>query len=178
MKQTVAWYNSIPNLVWSILNLVPISIFCYKLINLKLFFAFLAISLLTVLLPKSFFHSIQLGKTTSVYKKIGVNFINKFTQNGKIINRLIRKRFPQYKVVSNRKRSINKLIQQTYVFERFHFILFSFFNFITVYALVKNYFWWALIIVITNILYNIYPCFLQQYIRVRLASSMKKNNIE
>ena len=132
IKKMVAWYNMIPNLFWSLPNLIPISIFCYSLMNSKLFYTFLTASLLTILLPKSFFNSIQLGKTGSVYKKIGVNFVNKFTQNGDIINGLIRKKFPQYKVLSNRNLSINKLLQQTYMFEKFHFMMFSFFILTTI----------------------------------------------
>ena len=132
IKKMVAWYNMIPNLFWSLPNLIPISIFCYSLMSSKLFYTFLTASLLTILLPKSFFNNIQLGKTGSVYKKIGVNFVNKFTQNVDIINGLIRKKFPQYKVLSNRNLSINKLLQQTYMFEKFHFMMFSFFILTTI----------------------------------------------
>jgi hypothetical protein len=174
IKHALAWYNMIPNLFWSILNLVPISVFCYKYINLKILLVFICLSLLTVFLPKSFFQAIQLGKTITIYNRIGVRFINKFTQNGDIINSLIRKRFPHYKAVTNRKQLVNKLIQQTLVYEKFHFILFTFFIFVFVYATANEYWWWALIITVTNIVYNIYPSFLQQYIRIKLASAEKK----
>ena len=177
IKNTIAWYNMVPNLFWSFLNLVPISVFCYKYINLQFLPILIALSLLTVFMPKSFFQAIQLGQTLVIYNRIGVRFINKFTQNGDIINSLIRKRFPHYKVVSNRKQLINKLIQQTFVYEKFHFILFTFFSFIFIYAIANEYWWWALIIAITNIVYNIYPCLLQQYIRIRLASAEKRNSI-
>ncbi|MGV3586039.1 MAG: hypothetical protein ACO1OF_03465 [Adhaeribacter sp.] len=174
MQYTVAWYNAIPNVLWSVLNLLPVSVFCYRFLPLKLLLVFLGISFLTVLLPKGFFYNIQLSQTTAVYKKIGVGFINKFTQNGAIINKLIRKRYPAYKVVSGSKRSVAKVLGQTFMFEKFHFLLFVFFSFIMVYALVKGYLGWALVLFITNILYNIYPCLLQQYIRVRLSSAIKR----
>jgi len=64
--------------------------------------------------------------------------------------------------------SINKLLQQTYMFEKFHFIMFVFFSLITLYAMVNKHFWWAVIISITNLFYNIYPNLLQQYIRLKL----------
>ena len=169
IRNLVAWYNMIANLFWSALNLVPISVFCYRHINLKLFFTFLIISLLSILLPKSFFDSIQLGKTTSVYKKIGIGFVNRFAQNGELINNLIRKKYPRYKVVSEDKRSVNKLLQQAYMFEKFHFIMFSFFTFIIVYALIKRYWLWAFIVFVNNLIYNVYPNLLQQYIRIRLV---------
>ena len=174
MKRAVAWYNMIPSMIWSIINLVPISIFCYQQINPRLLYSLLAISLLTAFLPKSFFHKLQIGKTMKVYKRIGVNLISRVTQNGEIINRFIRKRFPHYKVVSSGKHSVNRLLQQTYMFEKFHFILFLFFTLVTIYALVKGFYGWTLILLITNIIYNVYPCFLQQYIRLRLSVFQKK----
>ena len=173
IKRLVALYNILPNTIWSVLNLLPISVFCYSLINIKLFYSFLIISLLSIFLPKTFFNSIQLGKTPTFYKKTGVTFINRFTQNGDVINGLIRKKFPQYKVVSTRRQSINKVLQQTYMFEKFHFAMFLFFILITIYAIKYDYLWWAFILSVNNLIYNVYPCLLQQYIRVRLQLSGK-----
>jgi hypothetical protein len=169
-------YNLIPNLIWSILSLTPISVFCYNLIELKLFYIFLGISALPIFFPNSFFDKIQLGKTTIIYKRLGVPIINKIAQNGDIINRLIRKQFPGFKVVNFRKPSTNRLLQQTYIYEKFHFILFVFFSLVTAYALSKKDFGWALILSLTNLAYNIYPNLLQQYIRIKLILFTKKSN--
>ena len=162
------------NLTWSALLLVPVSVFCYTYMNRKLFWIFLIISLLAGFLPRSFFNSIQLGKSGKVYKKIGVGFINRFTQNGDIINALIRKRYPGYKVISPVRPSIIKLISQTYLFEKFHCILFLFFSMTIIYAFAEGYFIWAVVFLISNVVYNVYPAFLQQYIRVRLKASQKR----
>ena len=158
----------VPNIIWSIINLVPISFFCYSLLDLRLFYVFVLASMIPIFFPNSFFDKIQLGKTITTYKKLGVGVVNKFSQNGDIINRMIRKRFPDYRVIRHNKSSINKLVQQTYVFEKFHFFMFLFFTFTTVYAISKNYFGWAAVITLTNLLYNIYPNLLQQYIRLKL----------
>ena len=99
---------------------------------------------------------------------MGVGFINRYAQNGAIINGLIKKQFPDFKVVAFKRQSTKQLIHQTYIFEKFHFILFVFFSLVTVYAMVKQYFLWAFVIAPTNIIYNIYPNLLQQYIRVKL----------
>ena len=174
IKKMVALYNMLPNLFWSALSLTPVSVFCYNVMPVKRFCIFLTISLLAILLPKSFFNSIQIGKTPVVYKNIGVNFINRFTQNGVIINRLIRRKFPQYKVMSGRRASIDRLIKQTYIFEKFHFIMFLFFSLTAIYALLERYVVWAFIVSLTNLVYNVYPAFLQQYIRVKLTSGRKR----
>lgn len=174
VKKLVGLYNMVPNIIWSIINLVPISFFCYSLLDLRLFYVFVLASMIPIFFPNSFFDKIQLGKTITTYKKLGVGVVNKFSQNGDIINRMIRKRFPDYRVIRHNKSSINKLVQQTYVFEKFHFFMFLFFTFTTVYAISKNYFGWAAVITLTNLLYNIYPNLLQQYIRLKLKLNDQK----
>jgi hypothetical protein len=58
-KKLVARYNMISNLLWSVLNLVPIAVFCYRHIRLGLLYAYLAISLFTIFLAISFFDTIH-----------------------------------------------------------------------------------------------------------------------
>jgi hypothetical protein len=128
----------------------------------------MVLSVIPGFFPNSFYDRIQVGKTTRVYKSLGVGFINKLAQNGTIINQLVRKKFPGYKMIVHQRSSINKLLQQTYMFEKFHFIMFVFFILITSYALAKNHFWWAVIISVANLLYNVYPNLLQQFIRLKL----------
>ena len=173
-RKAAGLYNMIPNLFWSVLNLAPVSIFCYRFMDTTIFVVFQCISLITLFLPRSFFDRIQIGHTASAYKKTGVQYINRFTQNGDIINRWIRKKYPQYNVLSAGRRSIQKMIRQTYFFEKFHLFMFIFFSFATLYALWQHYFLWALVLTVTNIIYNVYPNLLQQYIRVRLTSSIGK----
>lgn len=174
IKRIVAWYNMIPNIFWSALNLIPISVFCYSIMTLSLFFSILIPCLFCSLLPNSFFDKIQLSKISAVYKAIGIRVINKFAQNGEVLNQLIRKKNPSYKVITTRTGSIDQLIRTTYIFEKFHFILFVFFTVTTIYALIQNHTMWALTIFFNNIIYNIYPNLLQQYIRIRLNSAKVK----
>ena len=54
IKQLVAGYNMIPNVIWSVLNLTPISVFCYYHLNPGLVYAFIIISVLALFLPISF----------------------------------------------------------------------------------------------------------------------------
>jgi hypothetical protein len=169
IKTLLAWYNMIPNLIWSIVNLTPIFIFCLTRIELKLIYIFLAISAVPLFLKNSFINRLQIGRTTRIYKKLGVHLVNKVSQNGDIINNLLKKKFPQHRILTPGRQSVSRLIDQTYVFEKFHLLLFLFFSFITGYAMYCGYWFWALVILITNIAYNIYPAFLQQYIRLKLA---------
>jgi len=166
VKKTLALYNMVPNIIWSILNLVPISIFCFTIPSHKFLYIFIAVSLIPIFLKNSFLDKLQIGKTTTIYKRLGVH----------IINRLIKKKFPEHKAVTNKNSSISQLMAQTYVFEKFHLILFVFFSSVIVYAVDKGHFTWACIILLTNIFYNIYPNLLQQYIRLKLRLFNNKIN--
>lgn len=169
VKRMVGFYNTLPNMLWSALGLVPISIFCYTRMNTKLFWLFIGISFFPVFLSNTFINKIQIGRKTTTYQKLRVDLVQQLSQNGVVINRLIRKRFPGYKAVRKDPRSINRLLKQTYAFEKFHYMLFLFFSMAGIYALMEGYIGWAVIILLTNLLYNIYPILLQQYIRLKLA---------
>jgi Glycosyl-4,4'-diaponeurosporenoate acyltransferase len=168
-RTLLAWYNLIPNLIWSVLNLTPILVFFFTLIELRLIYIFLALSFIPAFLKNSIIDKLQIGKTTRTYKKLGVHLIKKVSQNGDIINALLKKKFPEHKILANRKKSISALINQTNVFEKFHLILFLFFSLIVIYSIINEYWIWAFTILFTSIAYNVYPNFLQQYIRLKLS---------
>lgn len=163
-------YNLIPSLFWSAVNLIPIYIFCSNFMGLELIILFSIISLFPVFLFNTFLEKIQIGKTTKIYKDIGVPFINNFTQNGVFVNKLIRKKYPNHKVLPLNRQLFNKHFQQTFLFEKFHLMLFLFFTMTAVYAFSKNYFSWFLVLLITNLIYNMYPILLQQYLRIRMKA--------
>ena len=162
----------IPNLLWTALFLIPITIFCYKFISPKTTFTMLGVSLIPIFFPNSFFDRIQLSRNAHFYRRIGVKHINHFAQNGRFLNKLLRKKYPNFKVVSTSKASIKKQYYQTYFFEKFHFSLFLFFIMVSIYAGIQGRYYWVLILLISNLLYNIYPNLLQQYIRVKLKSAL------
>lgn len=173
LKRIVALYNLVPNLFWSLVNLVPLTVFCYSFVDRYLLWCLVGISLLAALLPRQFFRRIQLSKAAAAYKRLGVAFVNRFTQNGVVVNGLIKRQYPGYRVVSFEKRAIRKLLLQSYMYEKFHFVFFVFFTLVTFIALIEGYFSWALLLSFCNVLYNVYPILLQQYVQVRITSATK-----
>ena len=162
----------IPNLLWTALFLIPITIFCYTFVNLKLTCILLGISCVTLFFPNSFFDKIQLSRNPHWYTKIGVRIINTFAQHGTIVNKILKRKYVGFKSIHKTNASIRKQYYQTYFYEKFHFSLFLFFTMITIYAAIQRQFFWVLILTICNLLYNIYPNLLQQYIRVKLGSPL------
>ena len=140
--------------------------------DLKWLFILLAVSMLAGFLPNAFFDAIQLGQTTAIYKKIGIRFVKKYTQDGDLINRLIRRKFPRYRVFDGNG-SIQKHLAKAYAMEKIHFIMFLFFLLTSIYALARGHVWWAIFITMNNLAFNLYPNFLQQYNRLRFRHLMK-----
>jgi hypothetical protein len=169
-------YNIVPNVVWSAINLTPVIAFCVGEIKTLYILLLFGISLFMGMLPISFFNYIQVSYSTTFYKNIGIKFVRKYTQDGDLVNRLIRKKFGYYKVIRD-NRSAESYISRTYSYERFHFIFFTFFILVSLVALTRKDFYQFMLIMITNILYNIYPILLQQYNRIRIMNiSIRKRN--
>ena len=114
-------YNMIPNLLWTALFLIPITVFCYTFISPKTVFLLLGISLIPICFPNSFLDKIQLSRNSRLYRIIGVKYINAFAQNGSLLIKFLKKKYPNFKVVSRTKASIKKQYYQTYFFEKFHY---------------------------------------------------------
>jgi len=178
IQKKLALYNAVPNVLWSVVHLVPLSVFCYSYLPLNWLYVFIGISFLPFFLPNKIFNKLQLSRSVDVYKKLGVGFVNKWSQNGDIINRMIRKQHPHYKTVHHQRSSIHKLIQQTYAFEKFHWVMFLFFMLVIFYALRQQYFGWAVLLFVNNVLYNVYPNLLQQYIRLKLLRHQQRANLQ
>ncbi len=160
--------NMIPNLLWSFIFLFPLVIFCYTRMDRNWIFILSAISLTPAFLTASSFNRMELSRSRNFYKKAGVEFFNQFIQNGTLINRFLKNKFPGYKRFYTKEEAVKKLFSQSYLFEKFHFIFFIFFAETTIFAIAKGYYNWAVYLIVANIVYNLYPILMQQYIRLRL----------
>lgn len=163
----LAFCNAVPNVFWSGLGLTPISMFCYQYMARPWLYGLLAASLLAYALPKAWFGRWQLSPRLAAYQRLGVHLVNRFTQHGDIVHGLLRRWYPQYRHVRGRT-AVPALISATYHQERFHLVGLVFFLLTTLYAAALGYAGWVGLLLLTNVVYNLYPMWLQQYIRVRL----------
>ena len=167
-------YNAVPRVLWSALSLVPLCVFCYQYVERPWLYSLLVVSLLGYALPISWYRHLQLSTTAATYQRLGVRVLNRFTQHGDIINGLIRRKYPQYRHVRTRA-SLASFSRTTYYQEQFHLVLFVFFLLVSVYAVAHGYVGWALLLIFINIIYNLYPMWLQQYLRIRLSKELRAN---
>lgn len=166
----------VPSLFWSAAVLVPISMYCYRLLEPKLLWIFLGLSLIPIFLPNAWLDRLRIGRTTKVYKRLGVHLVNKVTQNGELINAWVKKKHPEYRAVTADRSSVKRLVRQSYMFEKFHLLCFVFFLLLMGHAGINGHWGWLVVISVANIAYNVYPNLLQQYLRVRVSAVTKRQS--
>jgi hypothetical protein len=161
--------NQAVNFFWTILCFIPVIAYWFAANSLLWCFIFIGISVVSQFLPVG---QIQLSHNPRFYENFGVKFIRKFVQNGEFINRLIRKAKPNYRIIKSKANAMQymKTIKMN---ERYHFICFVFFSLTAMYALITSHYTLSMLVIIANIIYNIYPILLQQYNRARVSKLMK-----
>jgi hypothetical protein len=167
------------------LNLVLIALLCSTTLTpIVIFFVtgpgsfawlFIAgsISFFVALLPKTFYDRIQLSGNLKVYKKLQVHRFKKYATNGDLINRKIRVKYPRYRIISDAA-SIRKKLDETYVVEKSHTVLFVFCLLVTIHAFLLSAIGTAILLAVGNLVFNLYPNFLQQYNRIRYQQALLK----
>lgn len=165
-QQLAGRYNMAVNLFWSALCLVPLCWYWSIAFNTTWLIVAIVISMAALFPRQAFFNKMQLSRSTLLYRRLGVPFMQQFAQNGNFVNRQVQRTFPGHRVVHNRK-SIRHYRERMLMFEKFHFLMLVFFLVTTIYAAVREMWWWVAIITLSNVIYNGYPLLLQQYNRLR-----------
>jgi hypothetical protein len=163
----LAVYNAVVNVFWSLLAFVPVSIFWCRVTGRIWLWVFVAVSVTPFFLPTSTLRYFALGANVTPYRQLGVPWVNKFVQHGRLINDLPRRKYPEYRRTISRAK-VPILVQNSYVQERFHWTVLLFFLLTSAYAIVHGNFGWAVLTTVINVVYNLYPIWLQQYIRLRV----------
>lgn len=167
---TVAVYNAVPNVLWSVLAFGPLVVCCYRYVERPWLWGFAAVSLSAYAWPAAWLRRLQLSPHVAAYRRLGVPSLGRFTQQGALVNGLLRRRYPHYRVLVG-PRAVGKLLSTTYQQERFHWAGLICFLLVSLYAGAQGHWGWALGLSGANVGYNLYPIWLQQYLRVRLGQA-------
>jgi hypothetical protein len=174
LKKLADRYNYIIVVLFCATNLSPILIFYLQgKGEWKWFIITLATSLSIGLLPNAIIDRVQFSQSVSFYRNLGVHVFKRFATNGDIINRQIRRKFPRHRNVYDLKSAELKL-KETYTAEKLHWIFFIFTIATIVYIFSsKESLEIAILLIVSNIIFNFYPNLLQQYNRIRLKRTLK-----
>lgn len=166
-ERLAALYNMVPNLFWTALNMVPAAYYFYRYLPLSWLWMVTPLCLLPYFLPAAWLDVFASLTPAHRYRRWGVHQVSGYVQQGRFINRLVRRRYPAYRVVYN-KATIRGTIHASYMFERFHIGLLLVFFVLAGHAFIKQHWRWALVLLLCNFVYNVYPILLQHYVRLRL----------
>jgi hypothetical protein len=161
--------NQVVNLFWTILCFIPVITYWLSAGRLLWCFIFIGLSVLSLLIPLK---HLQLSHNPKFYESLGVRFARKFVQQGEYVNRFIRKTNPNYRIVKH-KANAAQYLKTTVMYERFHLMCFIYFVLTAIHALITGQYLLLALILIANIIYNVYPILLQQYNRTRIARFIK-----
>ena len=164
----VGGYNAVPSVLWSALAFGPLAWYCYCYIGQPWLYGFGAASLLAYAWPAAWLRRLQLSGQVAVYQRLGVPGVGRVAQNGALVGRLLRRRYPQYRGLAGRG-AVAQLVRTTYQQERFHWAALLFFLLASGHAGATGHWGWALGLTLLNVGYNLYPIWLQQYLRLRLS---------
>lgn len=132
-------------------------------------FAFLmgcAASCLPYFLPRTYFNPrrIELG---GFYPRLGLRWFRYFATDGDLINRTLRRIQPSYRVIHDRA-SLQKHLEGTYSNERWHLAFFIAGTLTFCHALHTDQYIVGSLILVTNVIFNLFPVLHQRYKRVRI----------
>ena len=130
-----------------------------------------AASLLAYVLPLVGLRRLQLSQGLRIYRRLRVPLVIRFTQDGGSVEASVRDGGVQAAWFRDGK-MLKRMIRVTYGRERFHLTLLLFFLFTAGYAAVHGQVVWSLLLCLSNVIYNLYPVWLQQYIRMRLQGCL------
>jgi hypothetical protein len=164
----VAAYNAVPSVLWSLLAFGPLVVCCYRYVERPWLWGFVAVSLSAYAWPAAWLRRLQLSTSAAAYLRLGVPGVGRLAQQGALVNGLLRRRYPHYRVLAGPK-AVSKLRSTTYQQERFHWAALVCFLLVSLYAGANGHWGWALGLSVANVGYNLYPIWLQQYLRVRLG---------
>ena len=168
IEKKIAMYNMVPNLFWSILCLWPVFVFSYNFVHIEWFCFFAVMACASFFIPRRLIDMLQWSASTADYKKIGVSFVNQFVQDGTIMKRIVKKKFPSHSPDLKIQVCLQKMVSRTYLFEKFHWAMFVYFALTAIYAFLTGLVLWGVFLLMLNFLFNVYPNLLQQYVRMKL----------
>lgn len=125
-----------------------------------------AASLFAGVLPRSYYATRNAARARRNYERLGVRFFKRFVVNGDLVNRWSRRHDVQPQLVLIRG-DIAPFIDQTCRVERAHLVLFLFSLFTAACSARLGWYRWTACLVFGNIVFNLYPIFLQRYNRAR-----------
>lgn len=164
-----------PSVLWTALFVWPVWVFCALHVSSGHFACFWIAGMVSaVALPKPVFRWLRLSSNPAVYRRLRVALLIKVTQDAGWIRRLSGS---SERRVRRNEKAIAKVVSDTWVRERFHFGVFVFCGLCSAVALWQARVGWFVGLSCLNVVYNVYPIWLQQYLRLRVERCQGRRRV-
>ena len=167
-RQTV---NLLLNILWTAISLGPVFMFCLRAVSAKTLSLFLFAATLPLLMPRPLLKRLQLSTDRRVYQRLGVPLLVKVTQDAPWLRHL---GSDSKRHVACSREALMRFQRDTWTRERFHWGVLLFCALCAWVALWRGRLLWFAALLLINVLYNLYPVWLQQYLRLRLSRLLKE----
>jgi hypothetical protein len=118
-------------------------------------------------LPRWWYRLRRFERSGRIYEMAGVKALRALVSNGDLVNRIVRRRFPGYRVHAFAAR-VDRVLVEGQTNERSHLICFAAGVVTAAYAWRIGWIDWAAWLALTNVAANLYPALVQRYTRGRL----------
>lgn len=162
--------NTLISLLWTVVFVGPLYVFRAHHISHTSLYVFFAIAAVSMALPKALLQRLALSTHTARYRRLYVPMVITFTQDAAWLRRISGSQKPR---VRRDATTMAKLVRDTWARERFHLSLLVFYSLCIVVAILHMQFVWAGALIVCNVIYNLYPIWLQQYLRLRVSRCRK-----
>ena len=163
--------NQIINIFWTTLSFVIVGTYWGGYLAEQrspiIMAVFVLLSIFTSFIPSSWIDKFTLSKRKKTYERIGVKWLLYFVQNGKLANSIQKKQGKRPGLIHSGKQAENYL-KTIRMQEKYHYCCFVFFTLSIGSAFIIQKPGIALLILVCNVSYNVYPILLQQYNRIRI----------
>jgi hypothetical protein len=124
------------------------------------------------LLPATYYRCWEGRRGPRVYGAVGVRAFKRLVPNGDLVNRWARRLDPRYRVIRDQASAVAWL-DRTRDSERSHLVLLVAGLLTAAYAARIGWNGWAVGLTASNVVFNLYPVFLQRYTRCRIAKLLR-----
>lgn len=179
LRRTRDRWNNVPIVVAGILWLMPLTMFWIRFFPpvrpfhfvaavppLWLVAACVGVCCIPLALPRAYFQSRSFERG-NFYPRLGVKRFRRVAPDGDWINRKLQTIDPDYRAIRNRN-ELKKHIAGTYTNERAHLVLFLTGIFTVAYSVSLHELALPAILMVGNVVFNLYPIMHQRYKRARL----------
>ena len=157
--------NQLLNFFWTTLCFAPVLWFWVEKGIGLYFYLFLGTSFMVGVLPEKILNLFTLSSSSKFYQKLGVKQIRKFVQNGDVVNIVVNK---ERHSLINGVAQARRYLKTIAMYERFHWVCFTFFLLTTVLCFATRHLKLGFLIIVANLVYNISSILLQQYNKIRI----------